>query len=347
MLFSALPEPGANSILLNGLISGDVGAPLGLLNIISLLASAAIVFIAWQAWSARPRLTDVQETPITSPPDDLPPAHAGVLASGRISDAQIEATVLDLVRRGAITLEPDLSDRSKVQIRVIDSDVAANPLETELLALLQKRERDGVVSYSALNRLRNDWGSLRTRLQSDVVERGWLNPSILQTRLPFMLPAILGIALAGTMLIIAVAAGTGWPVLGAIIVGTIGLIVLSIGNVIPQTTERGERAAVPWRGLRTGLARAREGSHDSVDLDEVFPYIVAMGMAAQYDRYLRRASQSGYIPTWIGRRARVQEWPEGWHTYWIALHTALAPTDPLNTTTPSGPFWRRTLTGGR
>jgi hypothetical protein len=341
-----LELPG-NSTLLNAIVSSSADSALGPLNLLALLSSAAILFIAWQAWSARPRLADADQTPRTTLPDDLHPSYAGVLATGRVRDTQIEAAVLELIRRGAFVLEPDGSDRTKVQMRIADGNQAQNPLEEQLIDLLRSREREGVVSYAALSRLRNSWGGLRTRLQQDTAAQGWINPSVVQLRLAFFVPGLIGVMLAVVLVFVAIVAGTGWPVLGAVIVGIVGLTSLSIGNVIPHTTMEGERAAVPWRGLRSGLAQARTGSADSVDLDQLFPYIVSMGMAAQYDRYLRRASQTGYVPVWIGRRSRVLDWPEGWHTYWIALHTALAPTDPANTTAPEGSAWRRSLTGGR
>src|SRR5690606_12527905 len=115
----------------------------------------------------------------------------------------------------------------------------------------------GVVTYRWLKRLRNEWGNVRGQLQRDVASNGWLNSSITQTRLPFVLPGVIGLVLAVALIVAAIMAGTGWPVAGALIVGSTGLIALSIGSVVPHTTLDGERAAVPWRGLRTGLAQAR------------------------------------------------------------------------------------------
>ncbi|HEY7093144.1 MAG TPA: TPM domain-containing protein, partial [Ktedonobacterales bacterium] len=41
------------------------------------------------------------------PPDDLAPALAGALAAGHVQDTQLDATLLDLARRGVIAMEPD------------------------------------------------------------------------------------------------------------------------------------------------------------------------------------------------------------------------------------------------
>jgi hypothetical protein len=329
------------------LMSFSSGSLFGPLNVISVLASIAILFIAWQAWSARPRIKNGQESPTTLPPEGLHPAYAGALASGRVTDNQIEATVLELIRRRALEMEPDHDERDKVQIRILDREATGNAVESELMALLSGRATNGVVNYRSLSRLRNEWGAARNRLQQDMADADWLNPSVTQTRLPFVLPGAIGMALAAAMIPVSFIVNSGWPLLGGLIVGVTGSAVLIAGNIIPHTTARGEAKAIPWRGFRTGLAQARDESHGTLDLDRAFPYIVAMGMAPGFDRYLRRASQSGYIPAWIGPRPFVQEWPEGWHTYWIAFHTALAPTDPANTKAASGSPWRRSLTGGR
>ena len=338
---------GIHGHLLSGIASVSAGSLFGSLNIIAVLASVAIISIAWQAWAARPRIENGQETLTTLPPDDLHPAYAGALASGRVGDVQIEAAVLELVRKRALEIEPDSEQRSKVQIRILDPEDATDPIESALIELIERRATDGVVGYRTLARLRNDWGEIRAALQQRLIEFGWLNPSIAQTRLPFVLPGSIGLALAAATIPGAFIVSSGWPLLGGLIVGTVGSAVLIAGNIIPHTTVRGEQAALPWRGFRSGLIRARDEGHGALDLDRAFPYIVAMGLAPGFDRYLRRASQSGYVPEWIGPRPLVLEWPEGWHTYWIALHTALGPTDPANTTVPEGSPWRRSLTGGR
>jgi hypothetical protein len=329
------------------LFVGSPGDPLGPLNVMSLLASLAIGFIAWQAWTARPRAQESSATPSAVPPDDLHPAFAGALASGRVRDSQIEATVLELVRKRAVEIEPDHQQRDKVQLRILDSTLVTNPVEQTLMELLQRRSREGTVSYRDLSRLRNEWGRVRASLEREVIERGWLNPSLVQTRLPFVVPGAIGLVLAAATIPGAFVVSSGWPLIGGVIVGIVGSVVLIAGNIVPFTTRAGEEAAVPWRAFRTGLVTARDDGHDAIDLDSAFPYIVSMGMTPGFTRYLRRASQSGYIPTWIGPRPLVQEWPEGWYTYWLAFHTALGPTDPANTTAPSGSPWRRSLTGGR
>lgn len=341
-------EPELQILVLAGVGAlGTPGSLLGPINILAILASLAIASIAWQAWRARPRVENGQESRTTVPPGDLHPSYAGALASGRISDNQIEATILELIRKRALEIEPDQELRDKVQIRLLDRSGATDPLESSLITLLEKRAKNGVIGYRTLNGLRKEWGDARRVLWREMIDAGWLNPSVFQTRLPFVLPGMIGLLLAAASIPGAFLVSSGWPLLGGALVGLTGSVALIAGNIIPHTTRSGEEAALPWRGFRSGLAIARDQGHSTLDLDRVFPYIVAMGMAPGFNRYLRRASQSGYIPEWIGPRPFVQEWPEGWYTYWIAFHTALGPTDPANTTAPTGSIWRRSLTGGR
>jgi hypothetical protein len=335
------------SILLDSSPLLSAGGPLGAPNVIALLTAFAISFIAWQAWSKRPQVDQGHDSPTTVRPDDLHPAFAGALASGRISDTQIEATVLELIRRRALEIEPDQAQKDKVQIRILDPEKTSNEVESKLMEFLRQRAVNGVIPYRTLSRIRNDWGNIRGSLRSHMIANDWLKQSEIQTRLPFVLPGAIGLLTAAAMIPVAIGAGSGWPLLGGVLVGTVGSIVLVFGNIIPQTTTAGERAAIPWRNYRTGLILARDEGHGTIDLDEAFPYIVAMGMAPGFDRHIRRASQSGYIPTWIGPRAMVLDWPEGWHTYWVALHTVMAPTDPTNTPPPPGANWRKAFTGGR
>lgn len=344
---AAVPEVTGDVPLLQGQVASFSGGPAGPLNLIAILASVAIGYITWQAWSSRPRVPDGREQATTRVPQNLHPAMAGALASGNINDALMEATILELARRGAISIEPDPDESSSVRVRLIDDAAARTGFESELLRLLQRRANDGLVPARRLNRLRGEWASARRQLRLALEKEGWFSPRAWQKKLPFLVAGGIALAIAATSILAAIIAGNGWPVLGAVIAAITGLVVLGLGNIYPSTTAEGERAAIAWRGFRSGLARARTEPHDSVDLDAVFPYIVAFNLATSYNQYLRRASQSGYAPNWFGPDIDVSTWPHGWHDYWIALHTALAPTDSANTRAPGGSMLQRYVTGGR
>lgn len=323
------------------------GGPLSPINLTAFVTAAAIVFIARQAWSTRPRVPDARQLSSTQPPDALHPAYAGALASGAVTDSQVEATVVGLAQRGALAIRPDENDPEKVQIVIRNHALAETSFEEELLSILGRRAREGVLSYPDLMRIRSSWGPVRAAIRKDLIDRGWFAANASQRRLPFVATGIIGLLVALTAVVVAIVAASGWPVLGAFAVGIAAVGVLGMGSIFPDTTHEGEEAAVAWRGFRVGLARARDDGHGAIDLDQAFPYIIALNMSAQYNRYFRRASQSGYVPAWLGTPERVASWPAGWHDYWIALHTAIAPTDAANTKSPAGSFVQRTLTGGR
>jgi uncharacterized membrane protein YgcG len=337
------PEPSA----LEEWVAGVSEGPLNPLNTVALLAAFGITFIAWQAWTARPRIANVREIPTTTAPGSLHPAYAGALATGKVNDAQIEATVLELARRGALVIEPDAEEEDKAQIRLLDITKAETDFEARLLSLLDEQSVDRVIRHKSLRSIRNQWGSVRAALRRDLEERGWFNPRATQLRLPFIVPGVIGILLAISIIVAVIIAGEPWPILGAGLLIVVSAIVLGLGSILPSTTREGEAEAIPWRGYRTGLTNARDSVYGEVDLDNAFPYIVAMSMAVKFQKHLKKASEAGYVPDWIGSREETRHFAAHWYIYWIALHTAMAPTDASTASIGGGAATGSGATGGR
>ena len=91
-----------------------------------------------------------------------------------------------------------------------------------------------------------------------------------------------------------------------------------LGFVYPDTSERGERIAAPWRAYRAGLKRAARQADPALDLDAALPDAVAFGMAASLNRHLKAASGAGYVPSWFARRAAGG--PGGFYPVWVIFH---------------------------
>src|SRR5262249_19989237 len=73
-------------------------------------------------------------------PNDLPPAMAGALLTGRVSDTQIEATILDFARRGLLVMEPTGKDR--VAVRLLGDGKGLTGYEQVIWDGLSDRARD-------------------------------------------------------------------------------------------------------------------------------------------------------------------------------------------------------------
>ncbi|MGE5335276.1 MAG: TPM domain-containing protein, partial [Nitrososphaerota archaeon] len=85
------------------------------------LLFAGIVGLLYLRLRRQPPATAGAAVPIDplalAAPETLSPALAGALIKGRVSDAQMEATVLDFARRGLLVMEP--ISKSVVQIRLL------------------------------------------------------------------------------------------------------------------------------------------------------------------------------------------------------------------------------------
>lgn len=287
---------------------------------LNLLAVAAAIGAAWLArrvWLTRPARV-VPGLPTTVRPGDLSPALAGALATGRLQVVPLaEATLLDLARRGALVIE-SLGRRS-VRVRPLNASVVATPYEQRVWATLASvADADGTVPGRALRRLQVRWRPFAATLRADLVARGWYDPAAGARRRPLYLAGSGGLAAATLSAIAAGIGQEGWGLLAAGLFLALGVTLSILGFVYPDTSERGERIAAPWRAYRAGLKRAARQADPALDLDAALPDAVAFGMAASLNRHLKAASGAGYVPSWFARRAAGG--PGGFYPVWVVFH---------------------------
>src|SRR5262249_10619426 len=109
-------------------------------------------------------------------PGDLAPAIAGALIKGRISDTQIEATILDFARRGLLLMEPNSKDL--VEVRLLGKGKGLTGYEQEVWDGLSGRARgsERKLSREDLAELRTSWDGPKIVLRRELTERGWYDP---------------------------------------------------------------------------------------------------------------------------------------------------------------------------
>jgi uncharacterized membrane protein YgcG len=263
-------------------------------------------------------------------PSDLPPAMAGALLGGRVSDAQVEGTVLDFARRGMLAMEP--AGKNKVEIHLAGSADTVATLagyERETWQSLESLAGDpqGTISGNELTHLRQDWGDVKSELRRELVERGWYDPEAAgKLRKPLYILGTVGIVSAAIAVLLIVLSHEWWATIGgALFLGT-GLAAYIRGYAVPDTTVEGEIAAAPWRAYQASVT-AREYEPN---LDTDLPYIVALGLVNKLAPRLKAASERGYAPSWFHGGGSQER--EGWHTtaigfypYWVAFHASAAP----------------------
>lgn len=291
------------------------------LNLLAVLATLGLGLVGRRVWAQRPRPR--LASPTTTPPDDLPPAMVGALVRGKVSDAQVEATILDLARRDALAIEP--AGPKQVQIRLLDARLAASAHERSVWQSLQDRADDsGVVAPKALQKVRSRWSEARAALQTELLSRDWYDPGTPARRRSLYLIALAALVLAVGAFVVTVVGQTIWGLPAIGLLATVSLVAVILGYSYPRTSAAGEEVAAPWRGYLRGLDQARRQPEQAPDLDQAMPYAVALGATGALDKPLKAASARGYAPAWLGRGLAPQPWADGgFYAYWIAFHSGV------------------------
>lgn len=258
---------------------------------------------------------------------ELSPGLAGALIKGRVSDAQIEATVLDFGRRGLLVMEP--VGKNKVQMRLLGDGKDLTDYEREVWKSLvaEADENDHTLTNEDLAKARSKWNWPKTLLRRNLVERGWYDPEAASARRrPLYIAGGIGLGLAAVAIVIMIMAREGWAAFGTVIFLAGSVAAFTWGYMIPSTTVEGEIAAARWRGYRDSVSdRAYQPN-----LDTDLPYIVAMGLLGKMSPRLKAASENGYSPSWFRTGEESQDdhrvaTTAGFYPYWIVFHSSMSP----------------------
>ncbi len=300
-------------------------------NILALLFASAVGLLYTRMRRQSPLSTagdGVHIDPLAlATPGDLSPALAGALIKGRVSDTQIEATVLDFARRGLLTIEP--VGAKKVQMRLTGDGKGLTGFEQSVWESLDEQadESDHTLSGDDIARARLKWSAPRDALSRDLTERGWYDPGAASTRRrPLYIAGAVGMALAAVSILLIVLSKEGWAAVGMVIC-LIASVAAFIGAYsVPNTTVEGEIAAAPWRGYQASVSD--RGYEPNLDTD--LPYIVSMGLLGKLSSRLKAASERGFSPAWFHAETesdgqRVTTYTPGFYPYWMVFHSSMSP----------------------
>lgn len=289
------------------------------LNLLAILAAGGSLLLATRAWQSRTAPAAVG-VPTLNRPGNLAPALTGALVARRINTPQLaEATLFDLARRGALVVEPE--GRRSAQIRPLNAAVLAAGHEQQLWsALASSVSTDGTISGKALGKVLAQPAGFQEALHTDLVARGWFDPNAgAHRRLPYIVGTV-SIVAAAIVGVITAIGKEPWGLLAAGIFLVSGVVLLSIGYSLPETTAQGERTAAPWHAYRAGLAQAGRDTNHPLGLDAALPDATALGVIAKLDKRLKEASNAGYAPAWFVRPDTSSP-HVGFYPVWIALHS--------------------------
>lgn len=304
-------------------------------NLITLTLSLFIVvaglvglYLLWYS-RGRDRPVGLVADYLAEPPSDLPPGVAGTLLDEQADMEDIIATIVDLARRGILTMqeveEPGLLGigSKKDFIYRLEGDASnLRPYEKLLVERLFGSGKERRLSdlkekfYTAIPKIKSE-------LYNEVVREGFFKASPERTRNAYATLGIVGLVGTGVLGFCGLAAVsqlTDFAVCLPVSLGVVFIGLIFLARFMPSKTAAGAEASARWRAFKRYLENIEKYTklEESKEIfDRYLPYAIAFGLERSYVR--KFASVQAPAPTWYypahvpygyyGPRRR--EWAEG------------------------------------
>lgn len=321
LVFGAPPPPPPSAA--ERIMAFLVGLPLLAL---ALLFAALVALLVVRSRRPKPPIPPAQGT---MPPEELAPGIVGALVGGRVGDNQMMATLLDLARRGILAIEP--AGRNRAQLRILNRAPQLEGYEESVFrAVSDMADAEGIVAPSDLGKIRSQWAPAKQELRAELLQRGWYDAEASSRRVPLYILGAIALALALAGYIASAIGNAPIGILGSSILLAAGIVALSVGYSIPDTTLAGAEAAAPWSGYLDAVQSARRDAAVGADmtamLDAAVPYAVASGTVSRLRKQLKDAGHQGYQPIWLGRSGDQPLAYGNFYPIWIAFVSATSPS---------------------
>jgi hypothetical protein len=277
------------------------------LGLLVLLASGifvvlgpTVVLLMWYLRGRDPELRTPAPAYLSEPPDNTPPAVVGTLVDEQATIRDIASTLIDLARRGYMTMTEEKSDFEFTRTGKSTEDLKQFERKT-FNAVFGKRES------RSLNSMRYKFSSklpdIRRELYNELVAAGHINASPEGTRTRYtvlgglLLAAAAGAFFLGFSLLNAAIATAICP---AFAIGVTGVTLIFVGRHMPRKTQKGAEAAANWMAFKKYLEEI-ERYDNLATSGEIFERYLAYAVAFGIDRtWIRKFSQTPGtpIPTW-------------------------------------------------
>jgi uncharacterized membrane protein len=282
---------------------------LGVLGLLMLIAVPLSVYLLWYSRGRDPHVELVADY-LPEPPSDAPPGVAGTLVDEKADLQDIVATLIDLARRGYLTMREDakmsfagLTFGQDFVFERTDKDWGGlRDYEVTLL-----RKLFGGSQSKRMSELKNKFYSalpkIRDGLYDSMVEAGYFRARPDKTRQRYTILAIfvgivaIGVGIAMTALWVEWIT-TIWCPAAGLLVGAVALLIA--GQAMPAKTQKGAEAAGRWRAFKRYL-------------QEIERYTDLETATELFERYLPYAIAFNLERTWVRKFARVKTTPiPGW-----------------------------------
>jgi uncharacterized protein (TIGR04222 family) len=267
-------------------------------NIIAVLL-AILVYLAWRWIRDGAHRLPATETRAT-PPNDLAPALSGAIVRGRLTRDLLQASLFDMARKDLIEFAYDEERGVVVRLNERHKQRVEPGAEQAIWSLLEhSHASEGAISAKDLRKNRAGWGQVEIAIRKGLYSRHWFDPRFFERRRLLYALAIVALVVAFFVFFSALAREDvcGLIGLGALVGVAVGCVVLALFS--PETTAKGEAAAIQWRDYLRGLEAAARDPADQVDLDVALPYAFALGASRFLAKRVAWARNHGKAPSYL------------------------------------------------
>lgn len=288
-----------------------------LISFVSLVLGALIaiggtllIVLRWYAKGRDPQ-TGLAATYVAEPPSDLPPGVVGTLLDERADLQDVLATVIDLARRGYLTMEETQQPgfmgigtiKDFVFRRVANAD-ASKLRAYERLVLDRVVPSDERKLSEMKYKFYQHLSEINSALYAEVQHDGLfpVRPDTVRSRwgcggAGLMIVAI-GLGIVVTALLSDITAAVIIPFIA---LAFVGVVAASASSAMPVKSRQGAEATAAWQAFKRYLSNLER-------------YTKIEEATDQFDKYLPYAIAFGIERSWINRFARVNTVPmPGWY----------------------------------
>ncbi len=280
---------------------------LGALGALFLFGGPALLYLFWYQFGRDKPVEKVADY-LPEPPDDLPPGLAGVLLDERVDMQDILATIVDLARRGVISITEEkkgkLRTATDFTYRWEQKDAPVRPYEKLLLESMFGRKKK--VKLSQLkNKFYKKLPKIKKAMYEEITQAGYFahNPESVRNRYGCLGAALLFIALLVGVVITTIFGDlTPAAILPGFGLGVTAFGFLILSRFMPRKTDKGAEEAARWRAFKTYLQNIDKYSdleQQKLIWDRWLPYAIAFGIDRSYIRKFERVDAPApgwYIP---------------------------------------------------
>jgi hypothetical protein len=262
------------------------------LGLLLTLGGPAGLYALWYRRGRNKAVPRVAEY-LPGPPDDLAPGLAGTLLDESADMEDVLATIVDLARRGVISITEDtkpgfLFSQTDFVYRRERRDIPISSYEEKLLTGMFNAEQYDVRLSDLKNKFYTKLPAIKTAMYNAAVDAGFFPSNPENTRNVYYFLGGLGIVVGvGVGFLGLIAAGwlSAAAMLPGVGIGLTGIGLLILARYMPRKTDAGAEAAARWAAFRDYLKNIEKYSDLAAQKeiwDRWLPYAIAFGLEKQY-----------------------------------------------------------------